>query len=277
MTCAQVNENAIASKNDDVKILQQEIVRLKNLLKFHGISDTPQTQLEHSGLNSFNHNNIHDEETQVHPYVEPMKYNSMEREDCESNDSVTPMETRTIDVINDSSLEIEQHSTKSTHDHKQTCEKIIDALDMVVTTVDSFLRTIKLNNIVPQTSSTDLSPDINAKDVSVISNVTYNDNIITKPLKPKQPKCNDIDTTMTPKMAPNESGRLLNENRRNSLTSLLQQRKKLQGVDVQEEKLKEKIQIAKKQQKQKLQLHQWLLDKEEKTQYPYNSLNYNME
>ena len=280
MTFAQVNENVLASKNEDVKILQQEIARLKNLLRSHGISDIPQTQVEQqSDLNSFNNIHLGEEETQIHTYPAPIQYNSLERDDCESNFCVTPIQT-TIDVINDSSLEIEQQSTKSSHDHKKTCEKIIDALDMVVTTVDSFLRTMKLNNIVPETSSTDLSPGINVKDVPAISTSTFNNDTITTPVELKQLKRNDVDTikpTLTSKMVPKESGRLVNENRRNSLTSLLQQRKKLQGVDVQEEKLKEQIQMAKKQQQQKLQLHQWLLEKEEKTQYPYNSLKYNME
>lgn len=315
MTFAQVNEN-LAPKREDIKMLQQEITRLKRLLRSHGINDSPQISLEEDE---------YDDATDTNIYIfDEQRKSSGDHHRLQQNKS---FRTEAVaEFNNDDTLEqvipscVTPFKSDSTIVSKRACEKIIDALDMVVSTVDSFLKTMKLsnssssfslaNNSSSQEFDINTTPDIPVEDDC---NFDCEENIHPKqgqPIDPPRIDDSESKTDMTNEpnhhMQPIQSNgdviskrmkqnsKHLNTNNSepkttkfkqvkysldgntsssSSLTSLLQLRQKLKGVDAQEEKLKEQIQIAKKQKEKKLQLRHWLLEKEEKSQYHYHSFN----
>lgn len=300
MTYAQVNEEITESQSSkEVKILQQEILRLQMLLQNHGIqySDTLTTKAETTTA-THNHNtpsntnfasrdnkyNIENgnDDYPLHTYAQD-EVNMKQTVKIDSNHKLNN-ETEEVDsYVKEKTNEVKDAS--STNLQRMTCEKIVSALGIVLVAVDSFLKTI---NIKPLPSRARESSELQRSPSNQVDrdppkersrvNWEFNDKSTTNKINRatfQTPPTATEKKRVTSVFKPPEAINYSNHAKNKALSTLLQQRRKLKGMEVENEiedlELKEELKKAREQKEKKIQLRQWLLEKETKAEKPLPS------
>ena len=302
MTFAQVNEE-ITEDQSEVKALQQEILRLRMLLLNNGIEyrDNLRTAYSYNTgldttkeINSNGHSVNNDSGIDATGIINIAStyYNDQSYHAGGDVDQTMEIESKheaTHYIKEDYSSsntakgsEIVDNS--STYLQRMACTKMVDALGAVLVKVDSFLKTINFN---PHLSREDLSSDNSSlydrndsihhfenriqdsrmqgglnNDLSDIKR-DHNDSVPVASIT-------EVGTEFKIPVAPASKGNVFNRTPGKSLSSLLERRLKLKGTRFVNEgkdiELKEELKKARRQKEQKLQLRQWLLEKETKAE-----------
>ena len=299
MTFAQVNEE-IRQDNSEVKALRQEILRLRQLLQINGIQHSDKTnsndEISETIRSSLEHNN-HDDYDKVENAIHTQNDVKSESNWNMSTYSMSKDESDTDGQDRNSSCKldiVETRNTSASHLHRITCEKIVNALGTVLVAVDSFLKNI---NLSPTKSGAEALSESSSSDIHKKSFDCVDYELVKKeadkwklshrcsPTHIDTKKCNNIitnksvTTSATRKTetftVPTPMKHSLHLSKGKSLSSLLKQRRRLHG-DVPEDeredlRLEEELKKARKNKHQKLQLRQWLLEKETKAENPTGS------
>ncbi len=254
MTHSHVNAVVSHDKSVEVEMLQQEVLRLQRLLEANGICHSGGVITNNRVFTPNNENFIDDvnpsRNYELHETTSKRSLNEIERQNLQNKSGYDEVRN-----CADTCLE------------RMTCKKIIDALSVVLLNVDLFLKTVQrypkskskesqeTRELLSFAKQNEHSDDIVKADVPSAMKPTrqykYCDNIEIQTKK-------IIDTTSCPSF------------KSNSLSSLLQKRRELNGVQLdhnkEDLKLKEELKKARKCKDQKMQIKRWLIEKEEKAE-----------
>lgn len=299
MTFAQVNEE-IRQDNSEVRALRQEILRLQQLLQINGIqhslSSTSNSEISNTYRLSFgNDDDDNYDKMESSIQIQNNAINELKNMNALTNDTMSQEDDSDTDrqdgnsPSRNSSEIAKVKNSSAVHLQRITCEKIVNALGTVLVAVDSFLKSLNPSSAV--TGVEGLS------EPSILEKRVYcdNDNAVKKDgedrwnLSYKSGLSIHSDTKRSNGMAvnktqfkntakgtetltvPTSQKHNIRSSKSKSLSSLLKQRRKLHGEEKDDLKLEEELKKARKNKDQKLQLRQWLLEKETKAENPKGS------
>lgn len=258
MTHAQVNEVVSHNKSVEVEMLQQEVLRLQRLLEANGICYSDRVITNNRAFTPNNES--------FNDYVNPS--GNYEMHETTSKGSMNEIDRQNLQ--NESGYG-EVRNRADTCLERMTCNKIIDALSAVLLNVDLFLKTAQR---YPKSKSKK-----SQETRELLSFTKQNEHSLKRMTSDSDESLKtDVPSAMKPTRQYYDNIEIQKKKiiatasfpsfKSNSLSLLLQKRRELNGAQLDHDKedlqLKEELKRARKCKDQKVQIKQWLIEKEEK-------------